>query len=464
MTAYCSRNAASASGESSSRQADEGCHDSCIVGPFAPSYDRGVNTSATKIEHHPPVGCVDARVVFLTHYIPLYQVRVLQEITRSLREFKVLLSTPIEPNRDFRPDWTGLDVEVQKAVTIRRRWRHRDAGFEDPLYVHVPYDTLGRLRSLHPDVVFSHELGARSLAAARYCHRSGAKLVLATFMSEHTEQGRGWLRQRVRKYLISKADAITYNGPSCRRYLLSLGAREEQLFHLPYAADDRNVLDEMPARDESQVRRRLLCIGQLSDRKGVLPMIDQLSDFCARHDENLELTLVGDGPLRSSIDALASGNSIANHQAPDSRLRINVLGNRPAAELPSLMIEHGALVAPTLADEWLLVVNEAMHAGLPVIGSVYAQAVTTMVEDDLNGWQYDPLHRSCETPSRQPVSHLSEALRSYLALDSEQIEAMRDNAVQAAAKYTPERSASGAIQAIQSVLNLNDSSRPGTSV
>ena len=127
---------------------------------------------------------LDAKVVFLTHYIPLYQVRVLQEITKRIRDFQILLSTPIEPNRNFRLDWSGLNVEVQKTVTLRRRWRHAKAGFDDQLFVHVPYDTLKQLKRIRPDVVISHELGARSLAAARYCRRSGARLVLATFMSE----------------------------------------------------------------------------------------------------------------------------------------------------------------------------------------------------------------------------------------------------------------------------------------
>ncbi|EMI56339.1 glycosyltransferase family 4 protein [Rhodopirellula sallentina] len=423
-----------------------------------------MKTSASTIECRPPVDSLDARVVFLTHYIPLYQVRVLQEISRSLQQFRVLLSTPIEPNRDFRLDWSGLDVEVQKAVTIRRRWRHRNAGFDDPLYVHVPYDTLGKLKSLRPDVVISHELGARSLAAARYCRRSGAKLVLATFMSEHTEQGRGWLRQRIRKHLIARADAITYNGPSCRNYLLSLGACEEQLFHLPYAADDRNFSDVAVVRDEPSVRRRLLCIGQLSERKGVLPMIEQLSEFCERTQQSLEVTLVGDGPLRPGVEEIAARHAEAGQDSPEARLQIHVLGNQPASELPSLMSEHGAVIAPTLADEWLLVVNEAMHAGLPVIGSVYAQAVVTMVRDDENGWQYDPLRRSESSVEGDVAASLQSVLSRYLELDDYEVEAMRANAVTTASAYTPSRSARGALRAIRSVLGMSDRVEPGDCV
>lgn len=387
---------------------------------------------------------ISTRVVFLTHYIPLYQVRVFQEITKSIPDFKILLSTPIEPNRDFRPDWSGLDVEVQKTFMLRRRWKHRSAGFSDPLYIHVPYDTTSRLKSISPDVVVSHELGARSIAASRYCRQSGAKLVLATFMSEHTEQDRGWLRSRVRKRLIRSADAITYNGPSCRDYLLSMGAAKEKLFLLPYAADDRNRLAELPTRDEQAIRHRLICVGQLSERKGVLRMINQLSDYCKAENRSIELTLVGDGPLRQQI-------SEAPH---DERLTVNLLGNQPARDLPALMQQNGAAIAPTLADEWLLVVDEAMHAGIPVIGSIYAQAVTTLVQEGQNGWSYNPLHSKDDTESRT----LSDALNQYFRCDERTIQSMRRSARESVASRTPGRSADGAIAAIKSALNSNESS------
>jgi hypothetical protein len=48
------------------------------------------------------------------------------------------------------------------------------------------------------------------------------------------------------------------------------------------------------------------------------------------------------------------------------------------------------LVLPTLADEWGLVVVEAMAAGLPVLGSLYSQAVEELVVDGRNGWTFLP--------------------------------------------------------------------------
>ena len=378
---------------------------------------------------------IDARVVFLTHYIPLYQVRVLQSIAASVRDFHVLVSTPIEPNRDFAPDWSGLNVTVQNTWTLRRQWHHRgEDGFSDSLYVHIPYDTGKKLRSLAPDVVMSLELGARSVGAARFCRRHPrSKLILCTYMSQRTEQFRGRTRHWLRKRLVKSADGITYNGPSCQNYLRSLGVDENRLFHLPYAADDRTLYRGPLQRDESNVRRRLIVVGQLSNRKGIVPLIDHVADYLRRHpDRRAELWFAGDGPERDR----------ATSRPIPPNMTLEMLGNVPAGRLGQLMSTCGAMVAPTLADEWMLAVNEGLHAGLPVIGSVHSQAVTTLVRDGHNGWRYEPSDQT----------KLDRALDAYFSLSDVDLAAMRQRCRDSVAHCSPDWAASGGIDAIASVV------------
>ncbi|MFK8115562.1 MAG: glycosyltransferase family 4 protein [Rubripirellula sp.] len=379
---------------------------------------------------------IDARVVFLTHYIPPYQVRVLQEIAAVVRDFQVLLSTPIEPNRAYTLDWDGLNVSVQNTWTLRRRWKHGPGGFYDPLFVHVPFDTTRRLSELKPDVVMSHELGARSLGAARYCRRNPeTKHILCTYMSERTEQGRGWLRRLLRKRLISGADAITYNGPSCRSYLEQYSAPGQERFHFPYAADDRTVYQGPVARNIDTSRHHLLVVGQLSQRKGVLPMLRQAAQYCQdRPNRRLHLTFAGDGPLRAEMESLPR---------PEN-LEVKILGNIEPQEVAALMARSGALVAPTLADEWMLAVNEALQAGLPVIGSVHSQAVATLIQNGVNGWQYDPTDEGS----------FELALDAFFGEPDETVDSMRNAARETVVHRTPRWAATGAVDAIKHVLQV----------
>ena len=390
---------------------------------------------------------IDARVVFLTHYIPLYQTRVLQSIARQVADFHVLVSTPIEPNRDFSPDWTGLNVDVQDTWTYRRRWRHRgDGSFCDSLYIHVPYDTSRRLEALRPDVVLSLELGARSVGAAMYRRRhADSRLVLCTYMSERTEQSRGFMRRFLRRRLLRRADAVTYNGPSCLRYLHRYGVSDEKLFPLPYAADDRTLYHGPVDRDDAATRHRFIVIGQLTDRKGIVPMVRQLRDYARRRPaQPIEVTCVGEGPHRTTLSEM--------ELPPNVDLRL--LGNVPADRLAKLLIGSGAMIAPTLADEWMLAVNEALQAGLPVIGSIHAQAVTTLVRPGVNGWTYDPVVQTdAETEADSPSS-LGRCLDEYFAASDDQIRQMRNAARSAVAERTPAWAAAGALRAIRHVLDI----------
>jgi glycosyltransferase involved in cell wall biosynthesis len=67
-------------------------------------------------------------------------------------------------------------------------------------------------------------------------------------------------------------------------------------------------------------------------------------------------------------------------------------------------------VLPTFEDEWGVVVNEAMTAARPVLGSVYSQAVEELVVDGMTGWRFRPdcpseldavLTRVLDTPSEE---------------------------------------------------------------
>jgi hypothetical protein len=53
------------------------------------------------------------------------------------------------------------------------------------------------------------------------------------------------------------------------------------------------------------------------------------------------------------------------------------------------------LLFPTLADEWGVVVNEALTSGVPLTGSKYSQAVEELIVEEQNGWIVDP-HNSKE--------------------------------------------------------------------
>jgi glycosyltransferase involved in cell wall biosynthesis len=377
----------------------------------------------------------DVRVVLLTNFVPPYRLPVYEALAARVRELTVLVSVPVEENRSWRPRAGSLDVRVQRTLTLRRSWRHPTGGFSDRVYVHVPWDTLPRLHKLRPDVVLSGELGFRSLFAAAYCLLSRrSRLVLWATLSERTEEGRGRLRQALRHALLRRADRVIVNGASGERYVRGFGVPPERIDRVPYTALPAFAAAGAAARRSIGSVRALLFVGELVERKGLVPFLRTLDRWGAAHrEERLTLTVVGSGPVRSELESFR----------PSGSLTVRLLGERDPAELPELYAQADALVLPTLADEWGLVVSEALAAGVPVLGSIHSQAVEELCEEGVTGWLFDP------DDGESTLSALDRALTTPVA----EVESMRERARLRVRDLTPERAADRVVATIRAALS-----------
>lgn len=369
-------------------------------------------------------------LVYLINFFAPDQVAIWEELARRVKRVTILVSVDMEGNRAWKPEQTQLDVRTQRTWTITRKTKH-SAGYTDVNYVHLPLDTGAQLRRLKPDVVVSSELGMRSLLASRYCRRSQTKHILAIKTSEHLDEVSAGLRTKIRKSLLRRSDLVTHNGPSCQRFLERLDVPPEKLFSFDYAADPnkpyRGEIDTSLSQSDSI---RLLSVGQLVQRKGMVPALDGLRDWATRHPKRqVHWSIVGSGPLEDAF---------ANATLPPN-LTIEMTGHLDQAGLREQYHRHEVLLFPTLADEWGLVVDEAMLSGLGVIGSRYAQAVETLIVDGENGWIYDPA---------VPAT-LNHALDAWFKLDVDDRTRLRHQARDHAATRTPQQAADQLLAAIK---------------
>ncbi len=273
-----------------------------------------------------------------------------------------------------------LDVVVQKCVTRARTWRH-PKGFAETVYTHFPYDTAQQLLRYRPDVVISGEFGFRTISAALYrLMNPRTRLIVWGTLSECTEQDRGRTRETLRRALLRVADAVVVNGHSGARYLEAFGVNPASIF-LVFTTTDVEAFARVPAHREGEAAHRMLYSGRLVERKCVLPFLRVLARWLEAHPGRMvEFVIAGDGPEKGPIE----------QEAFPAGLRLKFLGDLTYDQLPAVYGEAGVLVFPTMADEWGLVVNEALAAGVPVLGSAYAQAVEELVEEGRTGWIFRP--------------------------------------------------------------------------
>jgi len=184
---------------------------------------------------------LDAHVVILNNYLRVHHAVSYVELAKRVRKLTVLLSVPMEPNKDWDAEWMGLDVQMQKNWMFTKKWKH-SKGFSEDNYIHVPVDTVKQLKQLKPDIVFSYEMGFRTLLSGWF-RRWNRKvpLVMVGNMSFGIEKERRLGRRLLRSAVRRLVDCCTYNGPSCKRYLKSIGIADEQLHHLPYCINPEVV-------------------------------------------------------------------------------------------------------------------------------------------------------------------------------------------------------------------------------
>jgi hypothetical protein len=375
-----------------------------------------------------------ARVAFLTNFVAPYWKPVLHSLSASYPGMRVLVSTTMEPDRSWNVEWEGLDVVRQRAITFETRVKNR-LGFRELVYVHLPIDTVGQLRRFRADVTISAQLGFRTLMSVFYRWlRPRSRLIVYADLSQHTEKARGWFRGLLRKFISKNADSFVVLGESGARYIRELGVSNDRIFKVPYATDVARF-SIGAARRSSESARRLLYVGQLIERKGLPQFIDALSRWLiANPTQGAELVLAGDGALRRQLEELAL----------PATLRLTLLGKCDYRDMPDVYSQSGIFVFPTLADTWGLVVNEAMAAGLPVLGSLYSQAVEELVEDGWNGWTF-----RTDYPEE-----MCGAIHRMMTVPMDVLDEMRERARSAVLRLTPQEMARRIEAAVDAMITL----------
>ena len=121
---------------------------------------------------------------------------------------------------------------------------------------------------------------------------------------------------------------------------------------------------------------RLVCIARLTETKGITLLVHAARRL-SLSGANFELVLVGDGPLRSEIEALIRHYELSG--------RVSVTGWVDAARVREEILCARALVLPSFAEGLPVVIMEAMALNRPAIAT-YIAGIPELVSNGVTGW------------------------------------------------------------------------------
>jgi glycosyltransferase involved in cell wall biosynthesis len=271
------------------------------------------------------------------------------------------------------------------------------------------------LHRLAPSTVFAPAPAfAEGAGALHYKVRHGGRLVLmddAWGMTDH----RGRLTRWVKRVLYGYVDGGFFPDRLHGDYFAGLNiplARQrypvDVVGPLPAGA---SLMDEAAAANPAPY---VLFVGRLIQRKG----LDVLLRAIAGVTPPVRLVVIGDGPERDALQALASQLGLDD--------RVQWLGRRSNTEARLWMAQALALLVPSEFEQWGLVVNEAWMAPTLVLGSATVGALRATCRPEMQ-WMLMPAGN---------VAAWQRALARLLALRPDERAVLMDETRSLAEKYS----------------------------
>lgn len=235
------------------------------------------------------------------------------------------------------------------------------------LGVLVPPKGLAAIKAQHPDIVHAH-FGSDGGLVLPICQRLHIPLIVTCHGHDVTQQIQPWnsfltwdnaVRRALllrRNLALDKANRIIAVSQFIRSQLLSLGVAAQKVV-VHYIGIDRQQFSPQAIERQPIV----LFVGRLVEKKGVRYLIQAMAHV-QRQQPDVELVIIGDGPLRSQLQTLADSLAVKakflGQQSPDQVRRWMNCAQVFCG--PSVVADSGD------AEGFGMVFAEAQAMGLPV--------------------------------------------------------------------------------------------------
>lgn len=228
-------------------------------------------------------------------------------------------------------------------------------------------------RAKNISLIHAHWIIPQGLTAAIYKQLFNKSIkLLASSHGSDVFGLKGSFFSKIRKFVLSKCNKITVVGPEIKRQIQQT-SDVVPCSVIPMGLDIAKFRTDLPNEISTT---KLLFVGRLAPEKRVLDLVKAVT---LSNDENITLTIVGEGPEQTTVQKY-----IATYGADN----IVMKGSIPHAEIPLLMQQHDIFVLPSEREGMPVSLVEAMATGMICIGSDIVQ-VTDVITHNVNGFVFN---------------------------------------------------------------------------
>lgn len=295
------------------------------------------------------------------------------------------------------------------------------------------------IKDVKPDVVITEGFGGWAPAGIRYAVLHRKKLCMFYERTAYVERNSPKWRSWYRRIVGMPVDYFLINGTLTEKYLNEnlhfkhtpkvKGCMCADSFGLSQAVAKVTDEDKQALHKELGLKDGLtyLFVGQMVERKGIKELLSAWRKHIEAYPDD-NLIVIGKGILLDKMRELY-GNTPSVH----------ILGGISYDLLYQYYALCDVFVMPTLEDNWCLVIPEAMACGKPVASSVFNGGHYELVQDALNGYNFNP----------QREEDILEVLSKFHRAD---LKLMGERSVKIDSDFTPDKAAKRIFDACQKVF------------
>lgn len=242
--------------------------------------------------------------------------------------------------------------------------------------------------------------------------------------STEADQQRGGIKEQLKQWIFNRCDGFFCFGSQAADYLFQFGISPGQILLRKNAVDNKVLLTAYQkawsGRRNEQQRLGLrpnnfIFVGRLAESKNLPLLLTCFAEARKQfvNEQEWGLILLGDGIERDRLTAVIHTLNLAE--------QVRLLPGRPWYRIPDVLALSNVLVLPSRSEPWGLVVNEAMACGLPVIVSDRCGCAADLVQDDRNGFVFDPdlpdeltAHLTQFMDGSAPARQMGEAAQQFI--------------------------------------------------
>uniref|UniRef100_A0A7V2ZK50 Glycosyltransferase family 1 protein n=1 Tax=Ignavibacterium album TaxID=591197 RepID=A0A7V2ZK50_9BACT len=199
------------------------------------------------------------------------------------------------------------------------------------------------------------------------------------------------IRKPIMTFFYKLFDGFLYIGTRNKEYYKYVGVPDEKLFLVPYSVNNDFFISKVETakrnKNELKIKYKLLndnlnilYASKLMRRKNPLDLLKAYR-IVKEKFRDVNVIFVGTGEEEKFLKHFIAENNIRD---------VYFFGFLNQSELPEVFVLSDIFVLPAVNEQWGLIINEAMCAGLPIITTNVVGAAPDLVKNGINGFTFNP--------------------------------------------------------------------------